>query len=85
MNSQNTFNALLEKIGPSNGAMIAYVDAVVNYETDLRTLNKIVFTSGIVLNNSNNFIGGRINLPTKIFNENIYHGDFKARWYQDFS
>ena len=48
MNSQNTFNALLEKIGLSNGAMIAYVDAVVNYETDLRTLNKIVFTSGIV-------------------------------------
>lgn len=84
MNSQIAFNNLWRKAKPSNGAMIAYVDAVVNYETDLSFMNKNVFCQGIVLDNSNNFLGGRIDLPTDEFNENIYHGCFVAK-YQNFS
>lgn len=84
MNSQIAFNALWREVKPSNGAMIAYVDAVVNYETDLPSINKSVFCSGIILNNSNNFPGGKIDLPTREFNENIYHGGFNVN-FQDFS
>ena len=83
MNSQNAFNALWNKVKPANGAMIAYIEAVVSYQTDIARMNKTVFISGITLDNSDNFIGGRIDLPTDEFNENIYHGDFKAK-YQDF-
>lgn len=84
LNSQNAFNELWDKARPSNGAMIAYINAVVPYQTDVVDMNKTVLISGITLDNSDNHNGGRINFPTDDFNENIYHGSFIAR-YQNFS
>ena len=84
INSQNAFNELWDKAKPSNGAMIAHIDAVVSYDTEIESLNKTVFTSEITLDNSNNFLGGIIDLPTEEFNENVYHGRFPAK-FQDFS
>lgn len=84
MKSQIEFNKLWREVRSSRGSMVAYIDAVVNYETDLTDMNKNVFCQGIVLDNSNNFSGGRIDLPTNEFDENIYHGGFMAK-YQDFS
>jgi|GEM_PF-5520105 len=84
LNSQNAFNELWNKVKPANGAMIAYIKAVVSYQTDVASLNKTTFVSEITLDNSDNYNGGRIDLPTDEFNENIYHGRFIAR-YQNFS
>lgn len=84
LNSQNAFNELWNKLKPANGAMIAYIKAVVSYQTDVASLNKTTFVSEITLDNSDNYNGGRIDLPADEFNENIYHGSFIAR-YQDFS
>ena len=84
MNSQSAFDVLWDKSKPSNGAMIAHIDAVVSYDTEIKSLNKTVFTSEITLDNSNNFLGGIIDLPTKDFDENTYHGRFHAK-FQDFS
>lgn len=84
MKSQSAFDALWDKVRPVNGALIAHIDAVVSYETEIESLNKTVFTSGITLDNSNNFLGGIIDLPTKDFDENTYHGRFPAK-FQDFS
>ena len=84
MNSQSAFDVLWDKAKPSNGAMIAHIDAVVSYDTEIKSLNKTVFTSEITLDNSNNFLGGIIDLPTKDFDENTYHGRFHAK-FQDFS
>lgn len=80
INSQNAFNELWDKAKPSNGAMIAHIDAVVSYDTEIVSLNKTVITSGITLDNSNNFLGGIIDLPTEDFNENTYHGRFPAKF-----
>ena len=84
MKSQSAFNALWNIAKPSNGSMIANIDAVVSYYTDVARMNKTVFSSGITLDNSNNFLGGIIDLPTKDFNENIYHGRFQAK-FQEYS
>lgn len=84
MKSQSVFNALWNIAKPSNGSMIANIDAVVSYYTDVASMNKTVFSSGITLDNSNNFLGGIIDLPTKDFNENIYHCRFHAK-FQEYS
>lgn len=83
INSQGAFNDLWDKVKPENGAMITHIDAVVSYQTDIASIDKTVSVSGITLDNSDDFMGGKIDLPTEEFDVNIYHGCFIAK-YQDF-